>query len=83
MQNAKTCDAAIKAAVVAAGDALRAGEEVTRAALLCGALGVVGVRNVTNVLVGLSALGVADADLPMSPRQVAALDVARVTVTRV
>jgi len=76
-------DLAIATAVAAVGDALRAGEEVTRAALLVAAIGVTGVRNVTDVRIGLSALGVAAADYAVGPRQVGALAAARVEVVRV
>lgn len=75
-------DLAIATAVAAVGAALRAGEEVTRASLLVAAIGVTGVRNVTDVRIGLSALGVAAADYAVGPRQVGALLAARVEVVR-
>lgn len=74
-------DTAVKAAVVAAVEALLAGDNVRLSALSRSTLAVAGVADVTVLRVGRAVDGTVAANLLIGPREIAVLDASRVAVT--
>lgn len=75
--------AAIQAAVLAVGAALRPGEAVRHAALVCAALDVAGVRDVFVVAVGPALAFARPENFAVGARELATFDAARIEVSLV
>lgn len=76
-------EAAVKAAIIAEGDALLAGEPVRIFRLLSRLRSVRGIVDVYQVVIGLSTLTLAPANLSVGLRERAVFDTSRITITPV
>lgn len=76
-------DDQIKAALVAAGDALLIGEDVIYAKLLCVPFEISGVLDVTVFFIGTAPSPTGTVNIPIAPRELAEFDTSRITVATV
>lgn len=73
-------DAAVKDAILAFGAAMKLGDDVIRARLLCAVIDLVGVNDVTSLSLSNDGVTFAEFNVSIGPRELASFDSSRITI---